>query len=221
MKIPLTLLAALAALCAGCLDASEKDPNSGTAETHQGPESNFYGLGGDNIHHVVYVVDRSGSMQETFDFVRDELLRDISEMSPTHEFHVIFFSGGQDDDLVENKPRRLVKATDRNKAEVAEFVKNIFVAGHTTNPIPALKRAFAVLSSADRKPKGKVIYLLTDGEFADNQAVLDELRKLNAGKSVMIHTILHEHQDPVAAKILQTIAKEHSGKFKFVQEVDY
>ncbi len=77
-----------------------------------------------------------------------------------------------------------------------------------------------MLSTAVKNLKGKLIYLLTDGEFADNQAVLDELRKLNAGKSVVIHTILHEHQNPEAEKILRTIAKEHSGKFKFVSELE-
>ncbi len=192
-----------------------------TGGANQGPRNEFYGTGG-NAHHVVYVVDRSGSMHETFDFVRDELLRDISDMSPSQDFHVIFFAEGrQQGQLAENKPRRLVKASDRNKDEVAEFVKNVIVSGSVTNPIPALKRAFSVLSGADRKLKGKLIYLLTDGEFVDNRAVVEELRKLNKGKGVVIHTILHEHQDAEAEKILRLIAKENSGKFKFVQEVDY
>ncbi len=222
MKIGLTLLAALAASCAGCLDASENDPNSGIARTHQdpSPKSNVYGLGPDNIHHVVYVVDRSGSMQESFDWVREGLLRDISALSLTQDFHVIFFSGGQDGDLVENNPRRLVKATDGNKTEVAGFINGVIPAGSTTDPIPALRRAFAVLSDADRNFKGKVICLLSDGEFADIQAVIEGLRKLNASKSVVIHSILEMRQDLVAEKTLRTIAKEHSGKFKLVWRPD-
>jgi len=190
-----------------------------TGGSEAGPKSDFYGLGGGNVHHVVYVVDRSGSMQETFDFVRDELLRDIGEMSPTQDFHVIFFAQRGQPPL-ENKPRRLVKATDRNKDEVAEFISEIFVSGAVTDPTLAMKRAFAVLSGAERKLKGKLIYLLTDGEFYDNRAVVEELRKLNKSKDVRIYTILHQHQDPEAEKVLQTIAKEHKGKFKFVQEFD-
>ncbi len=223
MKITPTLLVALAAFCAGCLDAPESDESLGTVETYQLPKSSFHHVEEVNVPHVVYVVDRSRSMQQTFDFVRDELLRDLSDMRPTTKFHVIFFSNEQDvNNVVENKPRRLVKAADQNKKDVAEFiknVKNVKLGGHVTNPIPALRRAFAVLSSADTRRK--YVFLLTDGEFADSRAVIEGLRKLNADRSVTVHTILHKYRDAEPEDILRIIAKEHSGRFKLAEELDY
>ncbi len=170
-------------------------------------------------HHVVYVIDRSGSMAETFDIVRDGLLGDISMLSGEQDFHVIFFSEGRQRPL-ENRPRRLVRATEANKLELDKFAKGVVVGGSTTNPIPALRRAFAVLARADRRRKGKIICLLTDGEFTDSRAVLAELAKLNAAGEVAIHTVLHEHRNEEAEKTLQAIAAGHGGRYRFVQAYD-
>jgi len=166
-------------------------------------------------HHVVYVIDRSGSMQETLDIVREELLNNISHMLPPQDFHVIFFAAGRQRPL-ENRPRRLVRATEANKLEVAGFADGVIAAGSTTDPVPALRRAFAVLARADARRKGKVICLLTDGEFSDSRAVMAELEKLNRKGDVAINTILHEHHNDEAEKVLQRIAARHGGAYRFV-----
>ncbi len=77
-----------------------------TAGSGGGPK--FFGLGGSarGVRRIVYVVDRSGSMLDTFQYVRQELKRSISALRRTQKFHVIFFSSG----MVENTPKRLVSS---------------------------------------------------------------------------------------------------------------
>lgn len=177
-----------------------------------GPRSEFYGVGG-NAYHIVYVVDCSGSMSATFDLVCLETLRSISGLQPSQRFHLIFFSSGEP---IENPPRRLVPATDTYRLQAARFMEEIYPKGQT-DPIPALRRAFAVLARAD-SGRGKLIYLLTDGEFPDNAAVLTALGKLNHGRTVAINTILHQHQSPKAERVLQDIAERNGGRYRFVEE---
>ncbi len=176
-----------------------------------GPKSDFMGSGGRGAH-VVYVVDRSGSMQDTFSDVLMEMLRDISKKSVNQDFHIIFFADGE---LEENRRRCLVKGTPVNKREAAAFLENV-IPGGQTDPIPALNRAFEVLSKANKLQPGKLIYLLTDGEFPDNKAVLARLAKLNAKKEVVINTILHRYRPPQAELVLKAIAKQNGGNYSFV-----
>ena len=86
-----------------------------------GPKSRFFGTGG-NAHHIVYAVDRSGSMLDTFDEVRNEIFRSITRLGPTQTFHVIFFSSG---DPKENPPRRLVQADVPHKREAVHYLRKI------------------------------------------------------------------------------------------------
>mgnify|MGYP000271125818 FL=1 len=174
--------------------------------------SRFFGTGG-SARNIVYVVDRSGSMLDTFDAVRKEMIRSITRLSPAQRFHVIFFATGKPK---ENPPHRLVYATVENKRLAVNFLNRIIPEGQT-DPIPALKRAFTVLKAARGKKEGQLIYLLTDGEFPDNEKVLQEIRKLNARHTIHINTILHWHHSPNVMKVLKQIAQENGGVFKYVQ----
>jgi len=177
----------------------------------KGPRSNFFGTGG-NAYHIVYVVDRSGSMLDTLDLVKLEMLRSISRLSPKQTFHVIFFAKGEP---MENPPRRLVYATEKLKREASVYLDTIQAQGQT-DPIPALSRAFQVLKQTPNAKRGKLIYLLTDGEFSDNERVLKQIRQLNKTGDVYINTILHHHRARLAVGVLESIAKENGGRFKFV-----
>ena len=85
----------------------------------------------------------------------------------------------------------------------------------------AIQRAFAVLSRADASRPGKLIYLLTDGNFVDNQEVLNTLTKLNADKKVHVNIILYNNKvsDAIEAQ-LRAIAENNGGIYKFVSEYD-
>ncbi|MCK4626199.1 MAG: VWA domain-containing protein [Phycisphaerae bacterium] len=160
---------------------------------------------------VVYVIDRSGSMLDIFDEVRQHVLDSVNSLDPVQRFHVIFFSKGKPK---ENPPRRLVSATAESKKEFEKFLQTIIPEGNT-DPVPAIRRAFEVMRLGRR---GKsVIYLLTDGEFPDDQKVINAIKQLNKPKRISINTILFHHYSPDAKRMLTKIAEENDGVFRFVE----
>ena len=177
-----------------------------------GPGSSFFGTGG-SAFHVVYVVDCSGSMVDTLDIVVKEMADSIGKLQPVQDFHVVFFNNGPP---IEHSRRRLVYATHNNKLEVARFMAKIIAEGSPTNPVPALKRAFEVLRRAGRRKRGKLIHLLTDGDFPNNKEVLATVAKENAKKEVHVNTYLYQFRGPEALAIMQKIAAENGGKFKYI-----
>lgn len=162
-------------------------------------------------YHIVFVMDRSGSMLDGFDQVRNELLHTIAKLQPDQDFHVIFFSDGKP---VENPPHQLVHAEYEYKQQAAKFLDNVQAAGQT-DPLPAIGRAFDVLAG---QKGGKVIFLLTDGAFPDNQKVLDLINKRNADKGVTIITYLFGDRSKDATANLKRIATENNGKFKAISQ---
>jgi len=167
----------------------------------------FFGLGTDEPtgpNKIVYIVDRSGSMTDSIDYVKMELKRSIGELSDDKEFHVIFYSSGPP---VENGPRRLVKATERNKAQAFQFIDDVVAQGET-DPSEALKSAF--------KCQPELVYLLTDGEF--DRSIIPLCKSLNGGGKVTIHTIGFLYKSGEA--VLKQIADENNGDYKFVSDKD-
>jgi hypothetical protein len=154
---------------------------------------------------VLFVVDRSGSMTDTFEFVRAELKRSISAFRRTQKFHVIFFSTGRP---LENTPGRLVSAIPSQKQELFKFIDEQVYPGGSTDPGPAMLRAF------EHNPD--IIYFLTDGEF--DRSLLRKLDNVNKDRRVRIFTIAYFN--PQGAELLREIAREHRGEFKFITEAD-
>jgi hypothetical protein len=149
---------------------------------------------------IVFVVDASGSMTDSFDYVRAELKDAVDRLDAECEFHVIFFSTGP---AREMPTRRLVRATDRNKRFAFEFIDSI-IEGGGTDPTAAIERAFAVRPDA--------IQLLTDGEF--DRAVVDLVARLNTAGRVRVDTIAFLYE--VGAPVLKAIADANGGAYRFV-----
>ncbi|MBE3070834.1 MAG: VWA domain-containing protein [Planctomycetes bacterium] len=166
----------------------------------------FFGAGSETevAHKIVYVVDRSGSMTDSIDYVKFELKRSIGELGEDTEFHVIFYSSGPP---VEMPTRRLVAGTERNKELAFEFIDGIIPQGET-DPSKALERAFAV--------GPELIYLLTDGEF--DKAIIDLVKRVNVGEKVTVHTIGFLYR--TGEEVLKQIAEQNNGNYKFVSEAD-
>ncbi|MFP4140391.1 MAG: VWA domain-containing protein [Planctomycetota bacterium] len=181
-----------------------------------GPKGKFFGHGG-NAHHIVYLIDRSGSMAMggTFDTVCREMVKSISELNPVQTFHIVLFGDGT---TIENPPESLVDATDDQKEAAVKFLEKQRASG-PTDPIPAMNRAFDVLAKADRQKRGKIIFLLTDGVFtADNDEVLRTIKGRNRGQQVHINTYLYGgQQEKEAVDVMEKIAKENGGKFKIIK----
>ena len=191
----------------------------GTVGDGDGKEIGMFGSKtmADNI---VYVIDRSGSMTDTFETVKHEMLRSIGrlrhETTGKHRlqqsYHIILFAEGKP---IEDRSRKLKRATRGNKALAYEFLNDIVATGQT-DPIPALKRAFGVLSGA--RSKKSLIVLLTDGAFDDNDKVLATIDQLNAGRTVRVNTFLYGNRPPEAVETMEKIAQSNNGKYHFVQD---
>jgi len=175
------------------------DRNIGTHSIFRDEEQN---------HRIVYVVDRSGSMTDSIDFVKLEMKRSIATLPDEAEFHVIFYSSGPP---VEMPTRRLVNATERNRELAFAFIDEI-VASSETDPSKALERAFAC--------KPDLIYLLTDGEF--DRQIIDLVKRLNVGGKVKVNTIgfLYTMPGTPSEEILKMIASQNGGDYKFVSHED-
>jgi len=183
------------------------DPGGGP-----GPPSRFGGTKGGNAHHVVYLIDRSGSMFDTFDAVKAEIANSVGKLKPVQDFHVILFADG---DPLEKPPMGLTPPTDKNKELLADFLTKVR-AERTTNPVKAIARAFDVLARADKRKRGKIIYMLTDGAFPDNEAVLTAIRRKNVRKDVLINTFLYGWRPPIAEAVMKQIARENGGKYRYI-----
>jgi hypothetical protein len=160
---------------------------------------------------VVFLIDRSGSMVDTFDTVRREMLLSIAGLAPSRKFHVVLFADGRP---VEKPPRGMTWATDAAKVRLVKFLEPARASGQT-DPIPAINRAFDALAKGSAG-KVAIIHLLTDGVFPDNDAVLKTIRRRNAGGRVQINTILYGNRPPIAEEVMARIAAENYGKYRFI-----
>lgn len=174
-----------------------------------GPPSQFMGTGG-TAFYIVYIIDRSGSMVGSFDYVKKELRRSIEQLQPQQLFQVIFFNAGDPLEFNSADPGsppayRLNFATDRTKVKVFSFIESMISTGRT-DPRPAFRKALAL------KPRPNLIYFLTDGAFEPD--IADELKKWNSDRKTVINTIAFL-QRPAEA-LLKRIAYENGGKYTFI-----
>jgi hypothetical protein len=104
---------------------------------------------------------------------------------------------------------KLLPASVANRQRAQGFLDEIIPSG-ATDPLPALELAL--------RQQPDLIWLLTDGDFPDNDAVLKFLRQRNPGGKVQINTIAFVDRGEGYEKVLQTIASENRGKFRFVSQ---
>jgi hypothetical protein len=181
-----------------------------------GPKANFVGMSG-NAKRVVYVCDATGTMLGIkYKLLQKQLYKAIDILKPIQGFNVVFFKGGDSNAEWSNPfSDELVVANPANKQKVRTFIEQFQVVGKGTNPLPALRAAFA------QKPE--LVYFLTDGEFNNvvgYEQVLAEVRQLNADKKVKINTIAFMSDDEKAEQALQQMARENGGGFRKVSDRD-
>jgi hypothetical protein len=164
----------------------------------------FGGTGTDVVQSVTYVCDASGSMLDKFEPLRQELIRSVGELTPVQSFNVIFFQAEQAAAL---STRGLLRGASEQKRRAEQFVQDISPSG-PTDPLPALELAL--------RQKPQLIWLLTDGDFPDNAAVLAFIRRHNPGGRVRINTIAFVERGEGYEQVLKTIAAENGGTFRYV-----
>jgi hypothetical protein len=179
-------------------------PVAATPAAHIAGSITFLDTSIENVGKIVYILDRSGSMADSIDVVKAEVVRSIKALTADQQFHVIFYSSGPPVQL----PRRaLVPATDASKDEAVKFLDTVLAQGET-DPTQALKDAFAL--------KPDTICLLTDGEF--DRQVVDLVKQLNTDGKVRVYTFAFQYKTGEA--LLKQIADENGGKYKYISERD-
>lgn len=175
-----------------------------------GPVGSMWGVGqGQNARSVVYVMDRSGSMTDTFTLLQRELMRAVGSLNQEQLFNVLWFNEGKATELFP----RLKSATIENKREAFDAIKSIVPSGQT-QPIDAVKRALSY--------QPDVMFMLSDGDFGeDNKRLIGLIRQANTGRRTRINTILFVF-DTIGSgeRVLREIAESNGGAYKHVTEDD-
>jgi hypothetical protein len=156
---------------------------------------------------IVFVCDASGSMMNRFDDLRIQINNAVRNLRPTQFFNVMFFK----DKKPEIYSLNLMMAIPSNKDKLGKFLENVVASGQT-DPMPAIEAAF--------RQSPELIYLLTDGDFPDNDLVIASIRKINPQGKVKINTIAFINHGEEYEKVLRNIANENGGTFKFVGDDD-
>lgn len=168
----------------------------------------LWGVGeGQSAQSVVYVMDRSGSMGDTFPALQQELMRAIGSLGADQQFNVIWFNDGRPTELFE----RLRRATADNKRDAFDAIKSVVARGQT-EPVEAARRALQY--------KPDVMYLLSDGDFGDqNSKLLSTIARMNRERRTTIHTILFANDSmDEGERILRRIAETNRGTYKHVSD---
>lgn len=210
-------------------DDSARAPATATAiapAAAPAPPVSFLGVE-DRAERIVFLCDRCATMLGKFDLLRLELRRTVERLPPGQSFAILF----PGDELNENAPLAmgagLLTPSADVRRRVDEFLDRVAPAGYSvagdprsktsfrglaTEPVPAVARAFAL--------RAQVLYLVTDGDFVDNRRVLEEVRRLNADKSVRVHTISFIDPSTDDEHLLERIARENGGRYRQVQVTD-
>jgi hypothetical protein len=167
------------------------------------------GGGGDGLPPtVVFVCDASGSMVNKFDDLRGELRKAIVGLKPSQSFNIIFFQG---DKALALDERQLLVNKPENRAKAFAFLDSV-AACKTTDPTVALDMAL--------RQRPGLIWLLTDGDFPDNEAVHRFLAQRNTPRIAAINTIAYVDRGESYEQVLRRIAQDNSGVFRFVAQSD-
>ena len=149
-----------------------------------------------------------------FDLLKLELKKAVDVLVPSQAFNIVFFQKGMAEPF---NRETMVVANPNNKAKAYQWLSEETVASNS-DPIPSIRLVFL--------QHAQLMYLLTDGAFDDNDAVVAEIRKLNAAKQTKINTIAFfspqapESERKPCEDCLRTIASENGGQFKVVLTSD-
>jgi hypothetical protein len=150
----------------------------------------------------VFIIDKSYSMSgNRLAAAKEELCGTLKGLKPTDKFMIYFFSDG-----AQAMPSRaMLPGTPQNIKWATNWVRGRSVDGGT-NPTQALSWCFNL--------RPDTVWLLTDGQFSDGPA-LDAIAAGNRQLKARINTLAFH--DKAGADILQRIARENDGTYRFVK----
>lgn len=168
-----------------------------------------FGLPPAQGHSFVFVIDCSRSMGETglnaITAAKHELLRSLKNLEARHEFQIVTYNR----EIHYLSRRKLLPATEENKANAAKFLDKLIAQGPTRH-LPAM------LSALAKRPD--VVYLLTDG---DDPYIEEKARAQihKAAEGTVIHCVQFGWGKPVnelSQECLMTLARENKGQYAFI-----
>jgi hypothetical protein len=176
-----------------------------------GSRSTFFGI--DIVgQKIVYIVDRSGSMEGIrWHAARNELIQSIESLTPDQSFFVFLFSDDSHPMPQLAGRNQLVPATKENIAEVEKWLMRQ-QPGDWTEPKGCVKRALGM--------EPDTVFLLTDGMFQDDTVPwlvenAERQQTRTDEKSPVIHTIAFHCEE--AQAFLELIANVYKGTFRSVE----
>jgi hypothetical protein len=175
-----------------------------------GPVGSLWGVGeGQRARSIVYVMDRSGSMSDTFGLLQRELKRAIGSLERDQLFEVIWFNEGKPTELFS----RMKPASLANKQHAFAAIGRIVPSGQT-EPVVAIRLGLGY--------KPDVLFLLSDGDFGEeNKNIIRTIRQFNKNRVTTINTILFVYDTMgEGERVLRAIAESSGGVYKHVTEED-
>lgn len=181
-----------------------------------GPVGALWGVGkGQQARTVVYVMDNSGSMYDTFDILRRELKKAVGTLKADQKFNLVWLNAPEGEGKSQTWMPKLLSADLETKRKAFNYIAKIVPQGQT-RPVPAVKEALRF--------QPDVMFLLSDGGFGeDNEKIIRDINQLNRFKRTTINTILFMYEatgDPEPERVLRSIAESNNGTFKHVTEAD-
>lgn len=174
-----------------------------------GPRGRVFGSGG-NARTIAFVCDSSGSMIDKFASLKRELGKAIEGLKPIQSFSIVFFRDGK---APQFENGRLVPATADNKRNAYKWLESLGGTTGTSDPLPALSIAF--------KDPPDLVYVLTDGDFPNNDEVLNRVGQLNKQKRSRVNTVAfvtskNDQTSQSFLDFLKRLATDNGGAFRFV-----
>lgn len=180
------------------------------------PGAAFAGLSAQRVRRIVYVVDVSGPMASSLQFVLEEVARSVARLDPSQHMAVVLFREGIGDATdrgVLSMPAepRLIPSSPANRAALAQFLSSVRPGGRS-NPLAGLRTALAL--------EPDVIFLLArgisrtgpDARWGEGRdAILAALDALNPPDS--------RGRRPVAIKTIQFIDDDPTGLMQAIAEI--
>jgi len=169
-------------------------------DSHQ-EEVSFFGTQGKGSR-FIFIIDKSGSMKPgRLQAAKMELMKTLKKLPVGSQFKIYFFNH-----KAEPMPGRgLLAATPQSIAWAEKWISTRGANGGT-NPSLALKWAFEL--------NPDTIWLLSDGQFVDDAAIIGQLSRDNADKAARINTLAFHLRD--GELTLRKIAQSHGGTYRFV-----
>ena len=174
-----------------------------------GPRSSFYGTGG-NATRLVYILDHSGSMLDNFEFLKDQAIKSVGNLSANQFFAVILVS----DRVSTVGPAQLQRALPESKKAFADLLRKEVAEGANDGLLGPFEQAFSRAFAMNPE----LIYFLTDGKFGDG--LIARVAEFNKERRVHINTIAFVTEEPLYKGQLQQLAQENGGTYKFVPQKD-